>query len=731
MAPKVLVSDKLSEKAVQIFRDRGIEVTFDPEIGKDKDKLLSVIGEYDGLAIRSATKVSDKVLAAAPNLKVIGRAGIGVDNVDISAASKQGVIVMNTPFGNSITTAEHAIAMMMSLARQIPEANASTQAGKWEKSRFMGVELTGKTLGLIGAGNIGSIVADRARGLRMKVLAYDPFLSEERATKLGVTRVELDELLSRADFVTLHVPFTDKTKNILSRDAIAKMKPGARIINCARGGLVDEGAAAEALTSGHLAGAAFDVFAEEPATENPLFGLPNVVCTPHLGAATTEAQENVALQVAEQMSDYLLTGAVQNALNMPSVTAEEAAVMGPWMKLVEHLGGFAGQMTDEPITAINILYDGTVTEMNLDALHGGAAPDAQPRRRVAIGVDVEGHTLRLEPLDHGLGKGGGILDRRIGEFQAHRGGGTGCRVGGEMRDPVALGDELGHFRGVGVGPLDERLAPADRPRPVERQEIILHGEHRRRVDRRALENALVELAALGHAKDLGQRPGRGVILQPRDGARRQDQNAMRRLAAHNLLPGEGRHIELVPGQLHREGRRGRIAQRQPLAVRRDHRAVGHAHARGRAVPGEADIAVVIERGHVHDLAVIGLMDTRIELELLDRVGHPAGAEALPGDHLDRALSEQRPHRHLEGAGVGGGHDPDAVIVGHAEDLAGAVDRGLELGLARLGAVRAPERGVTEAVERECGDLGAGAGREIRVCRPHGRFRRVSHGYPSR
>ncbi len=371
MAPKVLVSDKLSETAVQIFRDRGIDVTFDPSIGKDKDRLLEVIGDYDGLAIRSATKVSEKVLAAAPRLKVIGRAGIGVDNVEIPAASKRGVIVMNTPFGNSITTAEHAISLMMALARQIPEANASTQAGKWEKSRFMGVELTGKTLGLIGAGNIGSIVADRARGLRMKVIAYDPFLSDERATKLGVTKVELDELLARADFVTLHVPLTDKTRNILSRENIVRMKPGSRIINCARGGLVDEAAAADAIRSGHLGGAAFDVFVEEPATENPLFGLPNVVCTPHLGAATTEAQENVALQVAEQMSDYLLTGAVQNALNMPSVTAEEAAVMGPWLKLAEHLGAFAGQMTDEPIKAINILYDGSVTAMNLDALNCG------------------------------------------------------------------------------------------------------------------------------------------------------------------------------------------------------------------------------------------------------------------------------------------------------------------------------------------------------------------------
>lgn len=367
-APKVLISDKLSDAAVQIFRDRGIDVTFDPSIGKDKDKLLAAIGQYDGLAIRSASKVTEKVLAEATNLKVIGRAGIGVDNVDIPAASKKGVIVMNTPFGNSVTTAEHAISLMMAVARQIPEANESTHAGKWEKSRFMGVELFNKTLGVIGAGNIGGIVCDRARGLRMKVVAFDPFLSEERAAKLGVTKVELDELLARADFITLHVPLTDKTRNILSAENIAKTKKGVRIINCARGGLVDEAALAEAIKSGHVAGAGFDVFETEPATESPLFGLPGVVVTPHLGASTTEAQENVALQVAEQMSDYLLTGAVQNALNMPSVTAEEARTMGPWVKLAGHLGAFAGQLTDEPIKAINILYDGVVAEMNLEAL---------------------------------------------------------------------------------------------------------------------------------------------------------------------------------------------------------------------------------------------------------------------------------------------------------------------------------------------------------------------------
>ncbi|UWR06891.1 MULTISPECIES: phosphoglycerate dehydrogenase [Ruegeria] len=369
MAPKVLVSDKLSETAVQIFRDRGIDVDFMPDVGKDKEKLAEIIGNYDGLAIRSATKVTEKILEKADKLKVIGRAGIGTDNIDKDAASKKGVIVMNTPFGNMITTAEHAIAMMFAVARQIPEANASTHAGKWEKSKFMGVELTNKTLGVIGAGNIGGIVCDRAQGLKMKVIAYDPYLGQEKADKMGVEKVELDELLARADFITLHVPLTDQTRNILSRENLAKTKKGVRIINCARGGLVDEEALAELIKSGHVAGAGFDVFSEEPAKENPLFGLPNVVCTPHLGAATTEAQENVALQVAEQISNYLLTGAVENALNMPSVTAEEAKVMGPWIKLAGHLGSFIGQMTDEPIKAINILYDGVAAQMNLAALN--------------------------------------------------------------------------------------------------------------------------------------------------------------------------------------------------------------------------------------------------------------------------------------------------------------------------------------------------------------------------
>ena len=305
-----------------------------------------------------------KLLAAAERLKVIGRAGIGVDNIDIAAATARGIVVMNTPFGNSITTAEHAIAMMFALARQIPQANASTQAGKWEKSRFMGVELAGKTLGIIGCGNIGSIVADRAQGLRMKVIAYDPFLSPERAEELGVTKVDLDELFARADFISLHTPLTEKTRHIIDADALARMKPGARLINCARGGLVDEAALRTALDDGHVAGAALDVFAEEPARDNPLFGHPNLIATPHLGASTTEAQVNVAIQIAEQMSDYLLLGGVANALNMPSMTAEEAPRLKPYMALAREIGSFAGQLTRSGIIRVAIEYEGHVASLN-------------------------------------------------------------------------------------------------------------------------------------------------------------------------------------------------------------------------------------------------------------------------------------------------------------------------------------------------------------------------------
>ena len=360
--PKVLIADKMSPKAAEIFRARGVEV--DEFTGLSKDELLKIIGNYDGLAIRSSTKATKDVLAAATNLKVVGRAGIGVDNVDIPAASAHGIVVMNTPFGNSITTAEHAIALMFALARQLPEADVSTQAGKWEKNRFMGVELTAKTLGLIGCGNIGSIVADRALGLKMKVVAFDPFLTPEHAQDIGVEKVTLDELLARSDVITLHTPLTDSTRNILSAANLAKTKKGVRIVNCARGGLIDEVALKAGLDSGHIAGAALDVFAEEPATASPLFGTPGFVSTPHLGASTDEAQVNVAIQVAGQMADFLLTGGVTNALNVPSLSAEEAPRLKPYMALAEQLGLLAGQLI-EGIQAVTVEVEGAAAELNI------------------------------------------------------------------------------------------------------------------------------------------------------------------------------------------------------------------------------------------------------------------------------------------------------------------------------------------------------------------------------
>jgi len=364
--PTVLIADELSPKALELFRSRGVEV--DVRVGLKKPELVDIIAGYDGLAVRSATKADKDVIAAAKRLKVIVRAGIGVDNIDIPAATARGIVVMNTPFGNSITTAEHAIALLFAAARQIAAADASTQAGKWEKNRFMGVELYAKTLGLIGCGNIGALVAERALALKMKVIAYDPFLSPERAIKLGVEKVELDELLSRADAVSLHTPLTGKTQNILSAQAIAATKRGVIIVNAARGGLVDEAALRAALESGQVAAAGFDVFVTEPAKESVLFGAPNFVATPHLGASTNEAQENVALQVAEQMSDYLQAGAVTNALNMASISAEEASRLKPFIGLIDKLGAFAGQIADDGLEAVEIEYEGEVAQLNTQPL---------------------------------------------------------------------------------------------------------------------------------------------------------------------------------------------------------------------------------------------------------------------------------------------------------------------------------------------------------------------------
>lgn len=361
--PKVLISDKLSPKAKEIFEQAGVEV--DVKVGMTPEELAACIGDYDGLAIRSATKVTKEIIEKATNLKVVGRAGIGVDNVDIPEATAKGIIVMNTPFGNSITTAEHAIAMMFAAARKIPQANESTHKGLWEKSKFMGSELAFKTLGLIGCGNIGSIVADRAKGLKMKVCVFDPFLSEERATDLGVKKAsDLDELLAVADFISLHTPLTDQTRNILGEKNLAKTKKGVIIVNCARGGLIDESALKAQIESGHIAGAALDVYAEEPAKENVLFGVEQVVCTPHLGASTEEAQENVALQVAEQISDYLINGSITNALNVASVSAEDAEKLSPYLSLGESLGLLAGQIAEGGLKKISIKYQGSSIELN-------------------------------------------------------------------------------------------------------------------------------------------------------------------------------------------------------------------------------------------------------------------------------------------------------------------------------------------------------------------------------
>ncbi len=409
---KVLISDELSPAAVQIFRDRGIEV--DEKVGLKPKELRDIIGNYDGLAVRSASKVTAEVIAVADRLKVVGRAGIGVDNIDVKAATARGICVMNTPFGNSITTAEHAIAMMMALARHIPQADRTTHAGKWEKSRFVGIELYAKTLGIIGCGNIGAIVADRAQGLKMKVIAYDPFLSPERAIDLGVEKVELDELLHRADLISLHTPLTEQTRGLVNKQNLAKCRSGVRLINCARGGLVVEEDLKAALDSGHVAGAALDVFQTEPATDNILFNHPNVVTTPHLGAATTEAQLNVAIQVAEQMSDFLLQGAVSNAINMPAVTVEEAPRLRPYMKLADQLGTFVGQAEEGAIEKVIIEYEGHVATLNtrpltaillqgllrplLDSINMVNAPIVAKERNIEVSevkTDREGtyHTL--------------------------------------------------------------------------------------------------------------------------------------------------------------------------------------------------------------------------------------------------------------------------------------------------------------------------------------------------
>ncbi|MCX5717728.1 MAG: phosphoglycerate dehydrogenase [Nitrospirae bacterium] len=359
---KVLVSDKISDKGVEILKKAGLNV--DVKTGMKPDDLKECISEYHGLVIRSATKVTADIIGAAKNLRVIGRAGSGLDNVDKAAASKKGIVVMNTPGGNTITTAEHSIALLFSLARMVPQATASMKAGQWEKKKFMGVELFNKTLGIIGLGNIGNQVAKKAQGLEMVVIAYDPFLSDDRAKALGIEKVSLDQLFSRSDFITIHTPLTPETKNLINSETIGKMKNEVRIINCARGGIINEKDLYEALKSGKVAGAALDVFEKEPPEDFSLIGLDNVICTPHLGAATEEAQENVAIAVAEQIADYLVRGTIRNAVNFPSIPADQVARLQPYLNLAEKLGSFAAQVFEGGITEVTIEYMGDASELN-------------------------------------------------------------------------------------------------------------------------------------------------------------------------------------------------------------------------------------------------------------------------------------------------------------------------------------------------------------------------------
>ena len=364
---KVLISDPLSEIGIKIFKDTpGIDV--DENIGLTPEELKGIIGQYDGLAIRSATKVTAEIIEAAKNLKVIGRAGIGLDNVDIPAASQRGIVVMNTPEGNTITTAEHTLAMIMSLSRNIPQATASLKEGKWEKKSLKGREVFNKTLGLVGAGHIGRIVARRAKGLKMKVIVYDPYIKPEAVEKMDLEPVSFDDFLKRSDYITIHTPKTNETSDMFNKETIAKMKKGAMLINCARGGIVNEDDLYEALESGHLGGAAIDVFVTEPPGKTKLMTLSNFICTPHLGASTTEAQDNVAKDVAEQIVAYLLHGTVKNAVNIPSVSSELMNTLRPYVTLAERMGALQSQLADSAIIEARIDYSGVVTEYDLAPL---------------------------------------------------------------------------------------------------------------------------------------------------------------------------------------------------------------------------------------------------------------------------------------------------------------------------------------------------------------------------
>jgi D-3-phosphoglycerate dehydrogenase len=361
---KVLVSDTIAPEGIEIFKEApGIEV--DVKTNLTPDELRGVIGKYDGLAIRSATKVTQEIVEAAKNLKVIGRAGIGIDNVDVPSASKRGIVVMNTPGGNTITTAEHTIAMMFALARRIPQATSSMKGGKWEKNKFMGSEVYNKTVGIIGLGRVGSVVAERAKGLMMNVIVYDPFIAPEAAEKMGIKLVSMDDILKKSHFIMVHTPLTKDTKNLLNAKTFARMRDGVFIINCARGGIVNEKDLVGAIQSGKVAGAALDVFEEEPTKNTELLALPNVICTPHLGASTDEAQRNVAIAIAEQIVDFLTKGEIRNAVNFPSVSAEVLVSIQPYLTLAEKLGRFEAQIVKGGIEEVDVEFCGEILNYNV------------------------------------------------------------------------------------------------------------------------------------------------------------------------------------------------------------------------------------------------------------------------------------------------------------------------------------------------------------------------------
>ena len=360
MASRVLVSDELSADGVAIMKRAGLEV--DVKVGLKPDELENIIGDYDALAVRSATKVNAKLLEKGVRLKVVGRAGVGIDNVDLETATRRGVVVMNTPGGSSTTVAELTLAHMLALTRHVAQATSSIKGGKWEKKRFQGHELAGKTLGVVGIGNIGSIVVDRCRAMKMRVIAYDPFISAEAAAKLGVTQVTLDELWPQADVISLHVPLTEQTRNLVDARTLGRMKKGALLVNCARGGVIDERALADALASGHLGGAALDVFEKEPPpADHPLLALDSFICTPHLGASTEEAQAAVAVAIAEQLAAYLTRGEVKNAVNLPTIAREVLDRIAPYLALAEKLGSLAAQIAPPSIHEVRLELAGELS----------------------------------------------------------------------------------------------------------------------------------------------------------------------------------------------------------------------------------------------------------------------------------------------------------------------------------------------------------------------------------